>query len=133
MLRGLRAVIEQEHNPRVDHCTIFGCHDDSSLVVRVVRGEFHDSIKHLGGLVRSENIVASPDLVVLRVCLKSVVCDNTKVVSTTLQRTKQIAVLLGVRVNDRSIGKDDLVIDDVAGSPTVLRAKETQTTWKQPS
>lgn len=128
MVRGRGAIVEEEHDPCVDQRTIVGCHDDSSLVVRIVRGEFHDSIQDLRGLVRSENIVASPHLVVLRVRLESVVGDNAKVVTTTLQSTKQIGVLLGVRVDDRSIGKDDLEIDDIVGSPTILRAEETQTT-----
>ena len=64
---------------------------------------------------------------VLRVRLESVVRDDAKVVTTTLQHSKEIGVLLGVRVDDRSIGKDDLEIDNIAGGPTILRAEETQT------
>lgn len=127
MVRGRGGIVEEEHDPRVNQRAIVACHDDGSLVVRIVRSEFHDGIQNLGALVGSENIVASPHLVVLRVRLESVVRDDAKVVTTTLQHSKEIGVLLGVRVDDRSIGKDDLEIDNIAGGPTILRAEETQT------
>ena len=65
MIRRRGGVVEEEHDPCVDKGTVVGCHDNGSLVVRVVRGELVDGIQEIGGLVGREHIVASPDLVSL--------------------------------------------------------------------
>ena len=41
---------------------MLGRHDDGGLVIGVVFGEVTDGFENLGRLVRTEDVIASPDL-----------------------------------------------------------------------
>lgn len=99
----LGAVVEEEHDPEVNHQAVLGCEDNCRLVVRVVVGEIAKSRQHLGRLIRSEDIVAAPDLS-NGVRLHGVCGDDAKVVTTSLERSKKVCSLSvcdGVNSNER--------------------------------
>lgn len=61
-MRRLRSIVEEKHDPCVDQRGMLGRHDDGGLVIGVVFGEVTDGFKDLRRLVRTEDIVPSPDL-----------------------------------------------------------------------
>ena len=60
-------------------------HDNCSFVVGVVRGKVLHSFEDLGRLVGREDVVSSPYLVVLGVCLQFVIGDDAEAVTTAFQ------------------------------------------------
>lgn len=65
-------------------------YDNSRFVVGVVRGEILYSFQDLGRLVGREDVISSPYLVVLVVCLQSVVGDDAEAVTTSFQDLEEV-------------------------------------------
>lgn len=86
------AVIEEEHDPCVEDGSVVGCQDDGGFVVRVVCGKVMDGFEELGGFVGCEEVVSSPDLVVLGMRLHLVVGDDSEAAAAALQGKEEVCV-----------------------------------------
>lgn len=56
---------------------------------------------------------------------------DAEVAAATLEGPEEIGVLSGGGLGDGAVGKDDLVLDDVVGGPTMLVAVEVDTTSQE--
>lgn len=143
--RRLGAIVEKKHDPSINDQAVLGSQNNRSLVVRVVIREVAQCLQHLGRLVRCENVVPTPDFVILRMCLHSVGCDDAEIVASAFQRSEEILytcvsmflleigsltlVLLLIGIDHCSIGKYNLIIDDIVGCPAVLGTQKAHTTY----
>jgi hypothetical protein len=66
--------------------------------------------------------------VVLGMRLHCVCSHHAEVITTSLQRGKEICVLLLVRMNNCAISQDDFIVLHIVGCPAVLGAQETHST-----
>lgn len=136
--RRLWAVVEEEHNPEVDRKAMLRSQNNRRLVIGIVVGKVAQSRQHLGCLIRSEDVIAAPDLTDW-VCLQGVCCDDAKVVAATLKRSEKVCVvlvkpraalrgicltgvLLRISINHRTIGQYNFKVHDIVGCPAVLSA-----------
>ena len=86
---------------------MLGRHDDGGLVIGVVFGEITDGFENLRRLVRTKDIVPSPDLswldtykrlfhrpvtdlIIHWLCLKGISRDNAEIVSTSFEGREEI-------------------------------------------
>lgn len=86
------AVVEEEHDPCVEDGGVVGCQDDGGLVVGVVCCEVMDGFEEFGGFVGCEEVVSSPDLVVLGMRLHLVVRDDSEAAAAALQGKEEVYI-----------------------------------------
>lgn len=144
--RRLGAIVEEEQDPEVDRKTALGSQNDSSFVIGVIVDEVAHCGKNLGSLVLADDIVATPDLVVLRVSLHSIRSDDSEVIASAPQAHKEIYRALvyvsmaapgsltwvfGLSsVDNSAIGQDNFKVHHVVCSPAVLGAQEAHAAWE---
>lgn len=86
------AVVEEEHDPCVEDGSVVGCQDDGGLVVGVVCGKVVNGFEEFGSFVGCEEVVSSPDLVVLGVRLHLVVGDDSEATTAALQSKEEVYI-----------------------------------------
>lgn len=87
---GLRAVVKEKQDTQVNYETTLECQDYCRLVIGILVGEVAHYCENIGGFVGCVNIIATPDLMVLRMCLHGVCSNNIEVVAASFQAFEEV-------------------------------------------
>jgi hypothetical protein len=92
----LGAIVEDEHNPEINEQAVLRSQNNGCLVIRVLVDKVAQRCEELGSFVGCEDVVATPDLVVLRVSLHGVCSHDSEVVTSAFQACKEVFRMLEV-------------------------------------